>query len=57
MLRKQENGMYLSSRDKTCKEDISSYKDINFEVLEQLDKVENKMTFLAEQLDYKLAFG
>ena len=57
LFRKNKDGMYVSSRDGSEREEIESYLDINEEVLEDLMKVELKLTFLNEQLDYKLENG
>ena len=56
VFRKNKEGLYVSSRDQSKRANIDEFKDINAEVLENLEKVETLVTFLSEQLDYNLEF-
>ena len=53
----KESGLYVSSRDGSLHVNLDQYEDINERVLEDITKTESMLTFLIEQLDYKLEFG
>ena len=48
MFRKDDDDMYVSSRDGTKRVDLQNYNDINEEVSDNLEKTEAKIAYLIE---------
>lgn len=59
ILKVQENGHYKSDlNDKVyTQEYMDTLIDINQEILDQLDRTEEKVVFVTEQIDYRMGYG